>query len=29
MGFTEDDAKLALQKNGFDVERSVNYLLTR
>jgi ubiquitin-conjugating enzyme (huntingtin interacting protein 2) len=29
MGFSEDDAKLALQKNGFDVERSINYLLSR
>lgn len=29
MGFTEDEAKLALQKNGFDVESSINYLLSR
>jgi ubiquitin-conjugating enzyme (huntingtin interacting protein 2) len=29
MGFSEEDAKLALQKNGFDLEKSVNYLLSR
>jgi len=29
MGFSEEDAKLALQKNGFDIEKSVNYLLSR
>lgn len=29
MGFSEEDAKMALQKNGFEVERSVNYLLSR
>lgn len=29
MGFSEEDAKLALQKNGFDTEKSVNYLLSR
>jgi ubiquitin-conjugating enzyme (huntingtin interacting protein 2) len=29
MGFSEEDAKLALQKNGFDMEKSVNYLLSR
>jgi ubiquitin-conjugating enzyme (huntingtin interacting protein 2) len=29
MGFSQEDAKLALQKNGFDIEKSVNYLLTR
>lgn len=29
MGFSEEDAKQALQKNGFDIEKSVNYLLTR
>jgi hypothetical protein len=29
MGFSEDDAKLALGKNNFDVENAVNFLLTR
>ena len=29
MGFSEEDAKLALQKNDFDLERSVNYLLSK
>jgi ubiquitin-conjugating enzyme (huntingtin interacting protein 2) len=29
MGFTEEDSKIALQKNGFDIERSVNFLLSR
>lgn len=27
MGFSEDQAKTALEKNGFDQERAVNYLL--
>jgi hypothetical protein len=27
MGFSEDQAKTALEKNGFDMERTVNYLL--
>jgi hypothetical protein len=27
MGFSEEQAKTALEKNGFDVERTVNYLL--
>ena len=27
MGFSEDQAKVALEKNGFDTERTVNYLL--
>lgn len=29
MGFSKDDAKYALQNNGFDMEKSVNYLLSR
>jgi len=29
MGFSEDDAKAALQKNDFDIERSINYLLSK
>lgn len=29
MGFSEEDAKLALQKHGFDLEKSVNELLSR
>lgn len=29
MGFSEEDAKMALQKNDFDIERSVNYLLSK
>lgn len=28
MGFTEDQAKIALEKNGFDIEKTVNYLLS-
>jgi ubiquitin-conjugating enzyme (huntingtin interacting protein 2) len=28
MGFDEESAKLALQKNGFDLEKSINYLLS-
>ena len=28
MGFDEEVAKLALQKNGFDIEKSINYLLS-
>jgi hypothetical protein len=27
MGFSEEQAKSALEKNGFDMERTVNYLL--
>lgn len=27
MGFSEEQAKIALEKNGFDIERTVNYLL--
>jgi hypothetical protein len=29
MGFSEEDAKMALQKNDFDIEKSVNYLLSK
>jgi ubiquitin-conjugating enzyme (huntingtin interacting protein 2) len=29
MGFSEEDAKIALQKNGFDLEKSVNFLLSK
>ena len=29
MGFSEEDAKLALGKNNFDVENAVNFLLSR
>ena len=29
MGFSEEDAKMALQKNDFDLEKSVNYLLSK
>ncbi len=28
MGFSEEQAKAALEKNGFDIERTVNYLLS-
>ncbi len=28
MGFSEEHAKEALEKNGFDIERTVNYLLS-
>lgn len=28
MGFTEEQAKKALEKNGFDMEKTVNYLLS-
>ena len=27
MGFSEEQAKEALEKNGFDTEKTVNYLL--
>jgi hypothetical protein len=27
MGFSEEQARTSLEKNGFDVERTVNYLL--
>jgi len=29
MGFSEDDAKLGLAKNNFDIEAALNYLLNR
>ena len=29
MGFSEEDAKNALQKNFFDVEKSINFLLNK
>jgi len=29
MGFSEDDAKLGLAKNNFDLEAACNYLLNR
>jgi ubiquitin-conjugating enzyme (huntingtin interacting protein 2) len=29
MGFSEEDAKQALQKNDFDLEKSVNYLVSK
>jgi hypothetical protein len=29
MGFSEEDAKIALQKNGFELEKAVNYLLSK
>jgi len=29
MGFSEDDAKLGLVKNNFDIEAALNYLLNR
>jgi ubiquitin-conjugating enzyme (huntingtin interacting protein 2) len=29
MGFSEEDAKIALQKNGFDTEKAVNFLLSK
>jgi ubiquitin-conjugating enzyme (huntingtin interacting protein 2) len=29
MGFSEEDAKVALQKNAFDLEKAVNFLLSK
>jgi hypothetical protein len=29
MGFSDEDAKIALQKNGFDLEKAVNFLLSK
>lgn len=29
MGFSEEDAKLALSKNNFELESAVNFLLSR
>jgi ubiquitin-conjugating enzyme (huntingtin interacting protein 2) len=29
IGFSEEEAKLALQKNGFDLQKAVNYLLPK
>lgn len=29
MGFSQEDAKLALQKMGFDVEKAVDYLINK
>jgi uncharacterized UBP type Zn finger protein len=28
MGFSEEQAKIALEKNGFEIEKTVNYLLS-
>jgi len=28
MGFSEEQAKEALEKNGFDIEKTVNHLLS-
>jgi len=28
MGFSEEQARVALEKNGFDLEKTVNYLLS-
>lgn len=29
IGFSEEDANLALQKNAFDLEKAVNYLISK
>jgi ubiquitin-conjugating enzyme (huntingtin interacting protein 2) len=29
MGFSEEDAKVALQKNGFETDKAVNFLLSK